>query len=397
MLASSLNCCLETAYRDMMDTKSRWGKTGGVLGYHLIHSYEPGEVTPEEAQAAGLEFAQRLLGDRYEAVVTTHLDRDHLHCHIVFNSVSFADGKKYENKFKDYFGDIRTVSNEVSQKHGLSVIEPDKKGKHYAEWQAEKQGKPTVRGIIRQDIDRAVSSAFTMKSFFSALEKMGYKVKTGPQVKHTAINPPGSERFVRLSSLGPRYSESEIQDRLQRSRTQEQTLSAPEIKTPVHRYARYRGKTFRTYPRLHGFRALYFRYVYLLRGTSGQKKRPAPFVLRKEVIKLDRTVAQFHFLQENQIDTDSQLVSLLSSLEKELQGLVAQRKALYRRSRRGEDVEQEIQEINERLRPLRKSLAMCSHIAENIPAIREQTRLDIQKSRESQNRNSRKRGVEKWM
>lgn len=104
-LESALNCELDTAYEDMQATKRRWGKDGPghVLGYHLIHSYAPGEVTPQEAHAASLEFAQRLLGDRYEAVISTHLDRGHIHSHIVFNSVSFTDGKMYRNNFKDYF------------------------------------------------------------------------------------------------------------------------------------------------------------------------------------------------------------------------------------------------------------------------------------------------------
>ena len=127
MLETALNCRLETAYQDMMDTKRRWGKTGGVLGYHLIHSYAPGEVTPMQAHALGVEFARELLGERYEAVISTHLDRDHLHCHILFNSVSLLDGKKYRDNFAAYYGDIRGTSNTVSTKHGLSVIQPEGK------------------------------------------------------------------------------------------------------------------------------------------------------------------------------------------------------------------------------------------------------------------------------
>ena len=92
-LVTGINCEVETALSDMRATKKRWDKKGSVLGYHIIHSYAPGEVTPDEAHAAGVEFAQRLLGDKYEIVVATHVDREHLHCHIVFNSVSFVDGK----------------------------------------------------------------------------------------------------------------------------------------------------------------------------------------------------------------------------------------------------------------------------------------------------------------
>ena len=118
-----------------------------VRSYHIVHSYAPGEVTPEQAHEAGVEFARRLLGDKYEAVVCTHTDRDHLHCHIVFNSVSFMDGKKYRSDFKSYFHDLRGISNEVSRERGYSVIEPDGKGASYAAWNAEKRGSGTLRDL----------------------------------------------------------------------------------------------------------------------------------------------------------------------------------------------------------------------------------------------------------
>ena len=174
VLETAINCDLESAYQDMQETKRRWGKPGGVLGYHLIHAFAPGEVTPKQAHEIGVEFASRLLGDRYEAVISTHLDRDHLHCHILFNSVSFVDGAKYKNTFKDYYGDIRDISNEVSRTHGLSVIEPGEGGRHYAEWDAEAQGRPTLRSLVRQDIDAAIASAYTMKTFWQQLEELGY-------------------------------------------------------------------------------------------------------------------------------------------------------------------------------------------------------------------------------
>ncbi len=148
LLRTGINCTVETAYAEMQATKRRWDKCGGILGYHIIHSYAPGEVTPQEAHAAGVEFARRLLGERYEAVVATHLDREHLHCHIVFNSVSLVDGSKYRSDFKSYFGTLRGTSNAVSRERGLSVIEPEHEGRHYAEWDAEKHSRPTVRGTV---------------------------------------------------------------------------------------------------------------------------------------------------------------------------------------------------------------------------------------------------------
>ena len=191
VLVDGINCDARTAYAEMQATKRRWGKCGGVLGYHLIHSYAPGEVSPEQAHAIGVEFARRLLGERYEAVIATHIDREHLHCHILFNSVSFVDGCKYRNQLRDYYGEIRGISNEVSAAHGLSVIQTDTGGRHYAEWNAEQTGKPTIRALIRRDIDSAIGAAFTMKTFWTELERIGYVVKRG-NGKHIALKPPGS-------------------------------------------------------------------------------------------------------------------------------------------------------------------------------------------------------------
>lgn len=213
-LVTGINCQPDTAYREMQATKQRWDKRGGVLGYHIIHSYAPGEVTPEEAHSAGVEFARRLLGERFEAVVSTHLDREHLHCHVVFNSVSFMDGKKYRSDFKSYFGDLRGTSNAVSRDYGLSVIEPEGHGKHYAEWDAERRGKATISGLVREDIDAALAVSFTFDTFLSTLRRRGYAVKYGPSVKHTAIRPAGGKRFFRLDSLGPGYTETDIRERL---------------------------------------------------------------------------------------------------------------------------------------------------------------------------------------
>ena len=213
-LVTGINCEARTAFQEMQATKRRWDKRGGILGYHLIHSYAPGEVTPEQAHAAGVEFARRLLGDRYEAVVSTHLDREHYHCHIVFNSVSFVDGKKYRSDFQSYFGAVRETSNAVSQDYGLSVIQPQGKGKHYAQWDAERRGGATVTGLIRQDIDAAIRESFTFDTFLAALRRQGYAVKSGTKVKHAAVRPPGAGRFFRLDSLGAGYTEADIRTRL---------------------------------------------------------------------------------------------------------------------------------------------------------------------------------------
>lgn len=369
-LIAGINCDPETALEDMKATKRRWDKRGGVVGYHLIHSYKPGETTPEEAQAAGVEFAQRLLGERYEAIVCTHIDHEHLHCHIVFNSVSFVDGKKYRNDFKAYFGDIRETSNEVSRERSLSVIEhPENKGRHYAEWNAEKQGKPTGKALVRQDVDAAIESAFTYKSFWAALEKMGYGLEHAHGRKHPAVRPPGSDRYFRLDGLGEGYTEDAIRQRIasHRETPRKETVEFKPLRVP-RRYTVKRR--FKRPGKLKGFRALYVHYLFLL-GAVRPQKRPVPFPVRQEVFKLERYIRQARFLREHEISTPLELSMLENSVQVDIDSYITERKALYREKRQGLPVEPEIQRINEKLRPLRRKLRLCRQIAEDIPKIRE--------------------------
>ena len=359
-LAGSINCSLDTALSDMLHTKQRWGKQSGVLGYHLIHSFVPGEVTPEQAHEIGMEFAQELLGNRYEAVVTTHLDQQHLHCHILFNSVSSLDGKKYRDSFRDYYGDIREISNAVSKAHGLTVIEPSGKGKSYAQWDAEKSGKQTIRGLIRQDIDTALRSAFTYQSFFIQLEKMGYTVKRGPNVKHTAVRPPDGNRFIRLDSLGEGYTEAELKERLSTSRYE----THRKIHPPQKRYHIQKplpGKA----KKLHGFQALYVYYLYFLGiRKPAPKKAPVPFPLRKEVTRLERYTKQFRLLHHYQIETNEQLSMLTDALQAKIDHLTAERNQT--------DAGPKRQDINTDLRAFRAELRLCDQIAADAVRIRAQ-------------------------
>ena len=381
VLIGGINCFPNTAYRDMIQTKRRWDKANRrIQGYHVIHSFAPGEVTPEKAQEIGMELARRLVGDRFEAVVSTHTDHDHVHCHIVFNSVSCTDGKMYRDNFKAYFGDIRGISNEISLENDLSIIVPKNKGKHYAEWNAEQNGKPTVRGLIRQDIDAALYDAFTLQSFYEALQKRGYTIKRGANVKHTAVKPPGSNRFIRLDSLGDGYTEADIRDRLNRNRTEQpmpESVPFP-VLLPKRKYkVKRRSLARREKRRLSGLCRLYLHYLYLL-SPPRPRRCPVPFPVRAEVRRLDQYKRQFALLHKYRINNESQLSMLADALQADIDSLVLSRRELYRRKRGGEDVSAEIKQISLALRPIRRELRCCQQIAERIPQIQEHIRLDRQ-------------------
>lgn len=368
-LRTGINCTVETSYAEMQATKRRWDKCGGILGYHIIHSYAPGEVTPQEAHAAGVEFARRLLGERYEAVVATHLDREHLHCHIVFNSVSLVDGSKYRSDFKSYFGTLRGTSNAVSRECGLSVIEPGHEGKHYAEWDAEKHSRPTVRGMVRADVDAALLRSRSFSDFLTRLRAQGYEVRT--QGKYLAVKPSGSSRYVRLKSLGEDYTEDAIRARLAVPRAERQLPQPDKPPRKVKRYRVYAPMPPRK--KVKGFHALYLYYVYLLRGKTPKRSRPVPFTIRQEAAKLRRYRRQFRFLRENRIEAVQELSMLHDALQAQIDALTERRKGLYEWKRRGMDVTQELSAVNERLRQTRRSLNLCQSIEADIPRLQTQT------------------------
>ena len=395
VLQTAINCQLDTAYRNMLETKRRWDKENRpVRGYHIIHSFSPGEVTAEQAHRLSVEFAERLLQGRFEAVVATHVDHGHIHAHIVFNSVSCTDGKMFRDDFKAYYGDIRGTSNEISRENDLSVIEPKGKGKHYAEWDAERNGKETVRGLIRQDIDAALADAFTLQSFYDTLQKRGYSVKRGANVKHTAVKPPGSDRFVRLDSLGNGYTEANIRERLNRSRTElekPEPMTAAPLYIPKGRYkVKRRSPAYGKKQKLSGLRRLYLHYLYML-SPPRPWRRSIPFPVRAEVRKLDQYKRQFALLQKYRINSESQLSMLADALQADIDSLVFSRRELYRRQRRGEDVSAEIKEISLALRPIRRELKCCQQVADRIPQIQEHIRLTRQAEEQNKSEKTKRK------
>lgn len=192
---SGLGCTTQSAYEDMRANAVRWHKTDGVQGYHLVQSFAEGEVTPELAHKIGLELAERVLGGRYQAIVTTHLNTSHYHNHIVWSSVAMNSGRKYHSNAKSYALEIRAVSDELCVKYGLSIIQTERAAqvsKPYAEWLAEKNGQPTWRTVIRQDVDAALAEALTWRQFIRELESKGYELNFNH--KYPTLRPPGKTR-----------------------------------------------------------------------------------------------------------------------------------------------------------------------------------------------------------
>ena len=352
---SSYACTLETAFADMHQTKERWHKLGGVQGYHLVQSFAAGEVSPELAHQIAKELADRVLGGRYEYVIGTHLNTGHIHSHIVWNSVSRIDGKKYHSNGKSYVTEIRAVSDELCRKYKLSVIDTENchhVAKPYAEWLAEKNNQPTWRTAIRQDVDEAIQQSLTWRQFLGALEHKDYEVRMGR--KYPVLRPPGKERFVRFKTLGKNYTPEVIQNRLfypQFNRCFVENL-------PRVQYGRLHGGKPRR--KLTGLRALYYRYLYELGALPRKPSRPS-YAVRQDAYKLDQRIRQMEFLSKNNIDTLTQLETHRQALQTEIRQLLTKRKQLPKT----DDVQSQCESVNTALKQLRQEERLCRKIAEH--------------------------------
>ena len=210
LLVSSYGCAAETADIEFAWTRRHAIDKGTNLGRHLIQAFQPGEVTPEQAHEIGMELAKEILGGKYEFVLTTHIDKDHVHNHLIFNAVSFADHKHYHSNKRSYHY-IRRTSDRLCKEHGLSVIIPGQdKGKSYIEHQATQNG-ISYKAKLKAAIDRLLPACSDLEELLRRLQREGYEIKRG---KYISARAPDQERFTRLKTLGVDYTEEALAARI---------------------------------------------------------------------------------------------------------------------------------------------------------------------------------------
>ena len=384
---SAFGCSENYAFSDMVATQrmfERNRRKNGVVAYHIVQSFKDFETTPEIAHKCGQELVKRLFEGKYECVLATHLDHAHLHNHIIINATSYFDGTKYKNNFKDYFIDIRGISDQICRENCLSVIDkPQRRGMHYGEWLALKQGRPTIRGSIRRDIDEIIKCSYTMEQFWQNLKKRGFVIhRKGPNIKHTSIIAPNAKRPMRLDNLGKGYSEAEILERI--IATRNGIITAPPSEMPKKQY-KFRGNIKDVKGRkLKGFVALYFHYLYLFKKIQ-RKQTPqrVSFFMREEMIKFDRYQKQFKFLFTHNIETGEDLQKYQKDKEAEVGILITRRKKLYeeRTDENCDEVKDQAKKINTELNELRKEIRLCKAIFKDSYKIAEKKRqaLALQK------------------
>ena len=214
LLVSSYGCASETAAREFEWTRKIAEQKGmnpvRIIARHVIQSFEIGEVTPELAHEIGKQFADEILGGKYEYVLTTHIDKDHVHNHLIFNAVDFVDYHAYKS-YKRIYYDMREVSDRLCKENGLSVIPPSQnKGMGYKEYTEAKRG-TSWKQKLKQTIDRIVITAKDYDDFLRLMQEAGYEIKTG---KYISFRAKGQERFTRSKTIGENYTEERIKERI---------------------------------------------------------------------------------------------------------------------------------------------------------------------------------------
>lgn len=384
LYVTGLNCSLATAYKEMMITKKGFNKTDGILAYHAYQSFAPNEVDAETAHQIGVELAQAMWGDRFEVLVSTHLDKKHFHNHFIINSVSFIDGKKYKDN-KENYKKMRELSDDLCRKYKLSVIEnPQNKNMHYAEWLAEQNHKPTWRSVIRDDVDYAISHSMTMKQFYSHLEKQGYEIKFG---KYIAIRPKGKERFVRLRSLDRKntYSEDHIREMiLAQSIIKWESMTEPKKQT-----FKYKGDLSKA-RKITGFRALYFKYMYMMGilPKNAPNKKRVHFLLKEDLLYIDKITQEVTLISKKKIENITDLDANEYFAKDRLDNLIKERRCIYNKIKRcrkpelKEQLQQDISSLSSEIKELRKEVVLYEAIRQRSLTMKNKLKMIEQERKE---------------
>lgn len=361
---SGVNCSAARAREEMVTIKKAFNKDDGICGYHCIQSFKPGEITPELAHKIGVTLANRMWGERYQVVVATHVDREHIHNHFLINSVSFVDGGRMW-KEKNCWA-IRYQSDRLCREYGLSVIEePKEPGRRYAEWQAEKDGKPTWRSQLRGDINRLLQQSASLDELYAHLRANGYMVDTSR--KYVAVRPPGAERNIRLKSLGDAFTEEALKERIEKQTVRRKQKSSRTY-IPVRRSI---GAISKPRPRLKGIQALYYKWLYYLGVLPARRKGlpPRNSTANLERRKLKDYIAQFEYINKNSIRSVQDVAARKEKLFFGISLLIQERDRLHRELKRlpeGSpeiaDLQKKIDDLSSELKVLRAENRLCDHI-----------------------------------
>lgn len=380
---SCINCSYLDPYQSMVNTKKQFNDEREILAFHGYQSFDAGEVDAELAHQIGVEYAKRMWGDKYEVVVATHLNTQHIHNHFLINATSFVDGKRYQNNYKDLYK-MREVNDEICKEYNLSVVEKQKShSKNKNQYYAEK----TYKSLVKEDVDEALKVSYTMKHFINEMQLAGYEIKitdNNISVKHACYN-----KFIRLKSLGNNYTNDAIVDRILDMNKEEPLYSTYYDKKNFDikpYFTKYQNK------QLTGLQRLFLHYQYVLGILPKDKRKTIKYSeeLKKAMKHIDEISEQTIFVCKNNISDIDKLNQYKTDAETSLNELIKHRQTLRNKARRCSDdqllneYKNDISLLTSQIKSLRKDIRVCEGIEERANHI-----MQFEKEREVKQRESK--------
>ena len=393
---TGINCTAQTALQDMILTKKHFGKEKGILAYHGFQSFAEGEVTAKQAHEIGVKLAEELWGDKYEVLVSTHLNTKHFHNHFILNSVSFVDGKKYINNRENY-AMMRKTSDDLCREYNLSVIEEKPCGKHnidYTKYYNLYIQKSDYYTTTKEDVDFAIKQAYSYKNFQTILEKMGYTITI--RANKISLCRPPYKRNIRIErSFGMEYSIANINERIMNSEIPR--IPFPEEYRKIRRYTA-KAKTIKIQVDRGSLYRLYLHYCYILKvfpKTKQNRVKISP-EMRKEIKKMDEISSEIQFLCRNKIKTTKELFSYKNLVTDELKNVMQNRKSLRRKREKETNTEKrqklcdDILVLTDKINYLKQEVVYCQKIEEQNQKIK--TNIKEIQEKENENEKNKKKG-----
>ena len=378
LYVTAINCDKDSIHEDMMRTKRRYSKTNGILGFHAFQSFAKGEVTPEIAHEVGVKLANELWGDRFEVVVTTHLNTEHIHNHFCLNSVSYKDGKKYYNNRHTY-AVMRETSDRLCEEYKLSVIQEKPCGKHnidYTKYYKEQVNKSNHHTIAKEDIDYAIGQAYSYKDFLSILNKMDYTVEN--RYGKLSVRKEPYKKNIRIErAFGDDYKIENIEKRIYETQAIREPF--PEARAKPKRYRVVKKQNLKNRKKAKGIKALYLHYCFLLKVYPKNKKMKKQYSkeLREEIKKMDKISKEARILCRKNIQSAQELLAYKKSLILDRKENKAKVESLWKKNRKvaNESEKQknyeEIKVLQNEIKKLNEEIDLIEDIETRTPKIKE--------------------------
>lgn len=382
---TGINCKVDNAVKEMQFIKKLYGKEKGILAFHGYQSFKEGEVTPEIAHEIGVKLAEEMWGDRFQVVVSTHLNTDNIHNHFVINSVSFKDGKKYYSNLENT-ALLRKTSDEICEEYGLSILKekPCKSGINFENFYKKSVKDSDYYKFAKEDIDYAIEHSWTYKEFLKRLKEMGYEVYFRANKISVRMYP--HKRNIRIErTFGEDYSIENIQNKICSRYPSREEIIKP--KTYDKRLL-YKGSA-KKLRKPKGIIALYYYYCYLLKvypkKNLNYKLTPK---MREEVKKMDKYSEKIRFLCKYKLETINDVENLKEEKKEELQKILNTRNRLYYKRQKVDNesekdvVTKEIISVTSVLQKVRKEIKLCDEVGDNSRKMKEQIKEMKEKKQE---------------